>query len=398
MSRASSPRAGQEQGRRCGTLCAVTEPTPRPDDLTADSWQVGPHNRWAFQHIDEILATVAVPRGDGPVLELTPGEPLDPPGLDAELEASRADGLLVLRGREIRLERYLNGLGRDTRHLLMSVSKSLTSAVFGQYVARGDVDVDEPVARYVAALEGSAYGDATVQQTLDMTVAVAYDEAYDDPRSAVQRHDRSAGWRATRAGDPTGVREFLTTLRKDGDHGRAFRYCSANTDVLAWILEEVSGRPFSELLSTELWAPLGAETDAFATVDAEGFVFANAGICTTLRDLARFGRMLLDGGTGADGSQLVPRAWIDDVRRGGVPGTDVSALPASLPHGSYRNQFWLTGDEHGCFFGVGIHGQLVWMNPAADTVVAKLSALPDADDEGAFTIDADLLHRLSLAG
>src|SRR5207249_1996464 len=117
----------------------------------------------------------------------------------------------------------------------------------------------ETVARYVAALEGSAYGDATVQQTLDMTVAVAYDEVYDDPQSAVQRHDRSGGWRASRPGDPAGVREFLTTLRKDGDHGRAFRYCSANTDVLAWILEEVSGRPFSELLPSELWAALGAE-------------------------------------------------------------------------------------------------------------------------------------------
>jgi len=393
--RAAVPR-GQHGGRTgCGSLSDVTEPTARPDDLTADSWQEWPHNRWAFQHIDEILSTAVVPRGDGPLVELSDGEPLDPPGLDAELRASCTDGLLVLRGREILLERYLNGMGQETRHLLMSVSKSVTSAVFGRFVARGEIDVREPVARYVAALEGSAYGDATVQQTLDMTVAVAYDEAYHDPQSAVQRHDRSGGWRATRPGDPTGVREFLTTLGKDGEHGSAFRYCSANTDVLAWVLEEVSGRPFSELLSSELWAALGAEADAFATVDAEGFVFANAGICTTLRDLARFGRMLLDGGVGADGSQLVPRAWIDDIRGGGVPGTDLSEMPASLPQGSYRNQFWVTGDEHGCFFGVGIYGQLVWMNPATDTVVAKFSSLPEADDDAAFATHVELLHRLS---
>jgi CubicO group peptidase (beta-lactamase class C family) len=374
----------------------VTDETRRPDDLTADSWQGWPHNRWAYQHIDEILSTAVIPRCDGPLLELTDGEPLDLPGLDAELRECCTDGLLVLRGHEIRLERYLNGMTPETRHLLMSVSKSVTAAVFGRYVSRGEVDVHEPVARYVAALEGSAYGDATVQQTLDMTVAVAYDEAYDDPQSAVQRHDRSGGWRASRSGDPTGVREFLTTLRKDGEHGRAFRYCSANTDVLAWILEEVSGRPFSELLSSELWAALGAGADAFATVDAQGFVFANAGICATLRDLARFGRMLLDDGAGADGHQLVPRAWIDDVRGGGVPGTDVSAMSESLPHGSYRNQFWVTGDEHGCFFGVGIYGQFVWMNPASDTVVAKFSSLPDADDDDAFTDHVALLHRLSL--
>jgi DNA-binding transcriptional regulator PaaX len=263
----------------------VTGQTTRPEGLTADSWQEWPHNRWAFQHIEEVLRTATVPRGGGPLLALTDGERLDPPGLDAELRACCTDGLILLRGDEIRLERYLNGMSSETRHLLMSVSKSITSAVFGRYVSRGEVDVRETVSRYIAALEGSAYGDATVQQTLDMTVAVAYDEEYDDPQSAVQRHDRSGRWRASRPGDPAGVREFLTTLRKDGDHGRAFRYCSANTDVLAWILEEASGRPFSELLSSELWAALGAQADAFATVDGEGFVFANAGVCATLRDL-----------------------------------------------------------------------------------------------------------------
>src|SRR4029079_7835605 len=104
--------------------------------LTADSWQESPHNRWAYHHIDEVLRTRPIPRGDGPVLELTHGAPLDIPGPgDGELEASRTDGLLVLHGRAIRFERYLNGMRPDSRHLLQSVSKSMTSAVLGQYVA-----------------------------------------------------------------------------------------------------------------------------------------------------------------------------------------------------------------------------------------------------------------------
>ena len=382
--------------RRRDTLPAVTEQSTRPDDLTADSWQESPHNRWAFQHIDEVLRVATVPRGAGPLLTFTDGDLLDPPGLDAQLRAACTDGLVMVRGSEIRLERYLNGMSSETRHLLMSVSKSITSAVFSRFVERGEVDVRETVARYVPALQASAYGDATVQQTLDMTVAVDYDEEYHDPQSAVQRHDRAGGWRTSRPGDPTGVREFLITLRKDGDHGRVFRYCSANTDVLAWILENVSGRPFSELLSDELWAALGAESDAFVTVDAEKFAYANGGFCVTLRDLARFGRMLLNDGVGADGSQLVPRAWIEDIRRGGEPGTDFTDVPSAHSPGTYRNQFWVTGDEHGCFFGTGIHGQFVWMNPATDTVVAKLGSLPLADDDDAFTAAVELLHGLSL--
>jgi 6-aminohexanoate-oligomer exohydrolase len=367
----------------------------RPADLTADSWQEWPHNRWAYHHIDEVLRTADVPRGSGPQLALVRDDSLDPAGLTEELESLCTDGLLVLQGREIRLERYLNGMDPSSRHLLQSVTKSMTSAVVGGYVSRGEIDVSALVPRYVPALSSSAYGDATVQQVLDMTVAVAYDEAYADPESELQRHDRSSGWRAPLPGDPAGIREFLTTLRKDGEHGAAFQYCSANTDVLAWILEEVSGRPLSELLSTHLWAPMGAEFDALATIDSEGFVLASGGLCVTLRDLARFGRMMLDGGS-VDGRPVVPAAWVDDVRRGGPRDAAVAgSMPSWHGDGTYRNQFWVTGDEHGCFFGIGIYGQTVWMNPHTDAVVAKLSSLPDADDEATFTAHLALIHRLS---
>jgi CubicO group peptidase (beta-lactamase class C family) len=372
----------------------VTTPDSRPDSITADSWQEWPHNRWAYHHIDEVLETRVVSRGDGPVLELTYGEPLDVPGLGERLESSHTDALLVLRGREIVLERYLNGMAPDSKHLLQSVSKSMTSAVFGRYVAAGEIVVAAPVSEYVAALRGSAYGDATVQQCLDMTVAVAYDEAYADPQSELQTHDRVSGWRPSRSGDPSGTREFLTTLRKDGEHGATFQYCSANTDVLAWVLEEVTGHPLYELLSTDLWAPMGAEFDALATVDAEDFVLASGGVCVTLRDLARFGRLVLDGGT-VDGREVVPRSWIEDVRRGGSPATDLAAMPPWHAGGSYRDQVWLTGDEHGCLFGAGIYGQCVWMNPATDTVVARLSSFEEADDDEVFTDHVALIHHLS---
>jgi CubicO group peptidase (beta-lactamase class C family) len=366
----------------------------RPDSITADSWQEWPHNRWAYHHIDEVLETRTVGRGTGPLLELPYGEPLDTPGLDERLVASHTDALLVLHGREIRLERYLNGMTPESRHLLQSVSKSMTSAVFGRYVASGEIDVTAPVSQYVTALSGSAYDDATVQQTLDMTVAVAYDEAYADPQSELQTHDRASGWRAPHPGDPSGIKEFLTTLRKDGEHGSAFQYCSANTDVLAWILEGVTGRPLHGVLSTDLWAPMGAEFDALATVDSEDFVLASGGVCVTLRDLARFGRLVLDHGT-VDGREVVPRAWIDDVRGGGSPATGLDAMPPWHAGGSYRDQFWVTGDEHGCFFGAGIYGQCVWMNPQTDTVVAKLSTFEEADDDQVFADHVELVHSLS---
>jgi hypothetical protein len=301
------------------------------------------------------------------------------PDLDEFLDHTCTDGLLVLRGREVAVERYLNGLTRSTRHLFMSVSKSLCSSVLGQQVAAGSVELEALVVRYVPELTDSAYGDATVQQVLDMTVGVQFDEAYDDPASEVQTQDRVAGWRTSRPADPTDSYEFLATLRKSGEHGVSFAYCSANTDVLAWILERVTGHGYAELLAASLWSQIGAEHDAYVTVDSSGFPMANAGVCGTLRDLARFGRVVLDGGTGPYDNSVIPADWIADIRRGGDRAAAEEGMQGVHPNGSYRNQFWITGDGDGSFYAAGIHGQYVWMNPAADVVVAKLSSLPDAD-------------------
>ena len=368
----------------------------RPEDMTADSWQEWPHNRWAYQHIDEVLTTATVSRGSGPVWALSGGDSLELPELERELEGLSTDGLLVIRGREIVVERYLNGMTPSTRHLLQSVTKSMCGVVVGRLVEAGTIDVSAPLSVYVPALRGSAYADATVQQALDMTVAVEYDETYQDPESEVSRHDRSSGWKAPREGESGTISDFLTTLRKNGEHGRVWQYCSANPDVLAWVLEEVSGLRFPELWSRELWAPMGAEFDSFMTVDSDGFSLASGGGCVTLRDLARFGRLFLEDGVGADGSQVIPRSWIADVMNGRDSHADFTTMPASMgSNAAYRDQVWRTGDDDGCFFGVGIYGQYVWINPATDTVVAKLSSAPEADDEAAFDAHRGLLERLS---
>lgn len=366
----------------------------RPDGVTLDNWQQGPANRWAFQHVDEMVPTATVSRGSGPVLELPAGDPVSIPELDAFLSRTCTDGFLVLRGREVVVERYLNDQTPASRHLVMSVSKSLCSSVFGQLVAEGSVDPEALVPQYLPELAGSAYGDATVQQVLDMTVGVVFDETYDDPASEVQTQDRVAGWRTARPGDPVDSYAFLATLRKQGEHGKTFAYCSANTDVLAWILERVTGQGYASLLSQRLWSRLGAECDAYITVDRSGFPMANGGACITLRDLARFGRLVLDGGLGPDGTAVVPSEWIADTRRGGDLAAAADSMRGVHDNGSYRNQFWITGDERGSFYGIGIHGQYVWLDPTSDVVVAKLSSLPEADDNDQWAEHVTFLSAL----
>ncbi|KAF2498746.1 hypothetical protein BU16DRAFT_558797 [Lophium mytilinum] len=66
-----------------------------------------------------------------------------------------------------------------------------------------------------------------------------------------------------------------------------FDYSSANADLMGWVIERVSGKRLLEALSECLWQPIGAESDAAVIVDRSGNARAAAGICATVRDIAR---------------------------------------------------------------------------------------------------------------
>ncbi len=227
-----------------------------------------------------------------------------------------------------------------------------------------------------------------------MRVAVEYDETYHDPAAHVAQQDRVAGWRPRLPDDPADTYEFLTTLRASGPHGGALQYCSATTDALAWVSEVVTGQRYHEVLSSHLWSKLPTQDDAGITVDPGGFAFANGGFACTTRDLARFGQLLLDGGC-VDGQQVVPEAFAADVLAGGdTAAATGSHFQAVHEGGSYRSQWWATGDDHGVVYGAGIHGQYLWVDPRAEVVVAKFGAHPEAVSAEALRQNAALMRWL----
>jgi CubicO group peptidase (beta-lactamase class C family) len=300
------------------------------------------------------------------------------PTLHTRLAESYTDAFLVVSDGKVLEEWYADGFERHDRHLLMSVSKSICGLVVGTLVDEGAIDVTERVDRYVPELAGSGYADATVQQVLDMTVDVDYDEDYTNPKSHVQSQDRVAGWRPRLPEDPADTYEFLVNLRaRTRDHGRRFLYCSAGTDVLAWIVEKVTGLRYAEAVSRRLWSRLGCQDEASITVDTGGFAFANGGISCTARDLALVGKLMLDGGAvGAE--RVVSQEWVRSSSTGGDPAAAAgTAYQQVHPSGAYSNQWWVTNNERGNFYAVGIHGQFIWLDPRTNTVIVKFSSCPE---------------------
>ena len=286
------------------------------------------------------------------------------------LDSTSTDGFLILMGDQIVHESYRGDYGPNSRHIAMSISKSFCGALASIVLDAGTLAEHTLVCTVVPELSGGLFEGATVRHLLDMTAAPRYGMNYLDPKSEVNGGDRAAGWRPRISGDIPGTRDYLSSLRGHGRHGARFQYCSATTEALAWVLERASGVPYPELMSRSLWSRIGAEDDALITVDEFGDPYACAGMVMRLRDLARFGRLMLNEGA-FEGSQIVPSAWIDQIRAGGACSTDE---PVGSTRGTYKNQWWVAGDTNGSFYGAGIFGQYLWLDPATDVVIAKFSS------------------------
>ncbi len=183
----------------------------------------------------------------------------------------------------------------DDVHLLQSVSKSITGALTGILVAQGALDPGDRVIRHIPELAGTSFEGATVRHLLDMRAGTRFDETYANPASDLRASEAQFGWAPGPRPAPTAL-TYLSRLPNHREHGDRFEYRSILTDVLGLAIERAADRPFAEVLGQELWGPLGAGTDAYVTLDADGFPVADGGICVTLRDLARFGRMELSHG------------------------------------------------------------------------------------------------------
>jgi CubicO group peptidase (beta-lactamase class C family) len=356
-----------------------------------------PKLRWALSNIRRLVPTSNVSRGAG-LVSLLPRairDDLDsvrftPIGADAHmtwaesLDANYTDGILILHQGQIVYERYFGALDASRPHLACSVTKSFFGLIAASLVAEGRLNEEAPVSQYVPELAASGIGNATLRQVLDMTTSIVYSEDYADPKAGVWQYSRAGGIRPRPAGSsaPASFYEFLVTLQQDDHaHGETFAYKTVNTDVLGWVLRRVTGLGLADLLTQQIWSQLGAEQDGYLMVDSTGTEFAGAGFNCCLRDLARFGEMLRNGGFW-NGRQMVPKAAIDSIRAGADPAKLVPAGYDTLPGASYRDMWLVTHNVHGAYLARGIHGQGVYIDPTAEMVIARFASHHVAGNRG----------------
>jgi len=375
---------------------APLETEAAPNQVNLGNWRNSPFSRWAFRNIRDILPvaeiapsaeTAAAPlpvrsmsfarfclRGEGGVAL----------GLDDVLRATATDGIVILHKGRVVFEAYDHGLTPRAPHIIMSATKSIVGLVTGILQASGDLDVDAPVSRYLPEMEATAYAGATIRQLLDMRTGIDFD-AEQQRAYAV-----ATNWDPLRDGETTqGLYAFFQSLKSSHKpHGGPFKYVSANTDLLGWAIERATGESFAALVSGLLWKPMGAEDAAYMTLDREGLPRCTGGLCTTVRDLARVGHLMLMGGR-CDGRQVVPVSWLDDIARNGDRSAWQQGEFAAGFGGrdmSYRSGWYVINDDPKTLFAMGIHGQNLFVDQANRLVIAKLSSQHSPIDPGAVAV------------
>jgi CubicO group peptidase (beta-lactamase class C family) len=367
------------------------------DAVLLSNWRESPFNRWSFQNVGELVPSAPIAAsggGEAPAQALGGllGEKVtlagEPETVAAFLERSDTDALTVMKGGRLVGDWFAPHMEFGARHIIFSISKSVTAILAGILEGEGVFDPEAPVISYIPEAKGPAYGDARCRHVLDMTVSLDFEEAYLDPESAFARYRRATLWNP--GGGTESLREFILTLQRLAEpHGQTFRYRSPNSDLLGMLLEQASGKRVSELLAEKLWLPLGAASEASITVDMEGTARTAGGISVTPRDLARVGEMMRQGGM-ANGRRVVPEAWVrDTVATGGSSEAWQRGTMAFLfLKGKYRNKWYQTGADSGAFCGIGIHGQWLYVNAKAEVVIAKMSSQPEPVDD---RLDVDIV-------
>lgn len=351
-----------------------------------------PATRWSYSNWRALVPAVSIRRGaavavlpraeraDLDALTFVPLGATAPMTWAQSLGANYTDGIVVLHRGRIVFERYFGALNPEGQHLAFSVTKSFVGTLAETLIAEGRLDPARTMASYVPELTASGFGDATVRQVMDMRTGLAFDENYGGTAVSDVARMIVAGGGAPpppKYDGPLTAYGHVVSIGKSGSHGGDFVYRTPNTQALAWVLERIAGQPIAAQIEARYWSRLGMEQDASLQVDRVGTAAAGSGFNASLRDMARFGEVIRLGGKWK-GQQVVPAAAIAAIMAGGSPAAFAAAKYPGLEGGNYASQWWHRAT--GQVMAVGVHGQGIYIDPAAEMVIARFASHPVASN------------------
>jgi CubicO group peptidase (beta-lactamase class C family) len=355
--------------------------------LPADDiwWTVnGESMRWNNLNLAKFVPAVTVHRG-GPVRELQSRKMPEIAAFEVETptgkqpfreflespQSTTMSVLLVHRGKIV-FEHYPRQQPHD-KPLFWSVTKAFVSTVLAILEDRGEVDVSKPVDHYIPRLKDSPYGGVKIRDVLDMASGIDCGDEYEDKSSCYYRYSASIGegFRGPEAAD--NPYDYIASLPADtrwSEPGTGYSYSGVDTFVLGWLVEEITGMPFQDALSREVWMHIGAESDALIWAGRYGIPLTSGGLMTRVRDMARFGLLFTPSADAVADRKIISARYLDIILHGARPALRKNSAYGDISaEGVLGNVYqWDSVWENGDFMKGGWAGQGLMINPGRDLV------------------------------
>jgi CubicO group peptidase (beta-lactamase class C family) len=291
--------------------------------------------------------------------------------IDGYLDRNPVTGLLVAQGDTILVERYQYDRTDRMRLTSFSMAKTIVALLVGLAVQDGLItSLDDPAERYAPTLAGREYGRTPLRALLTMSSGVKFHEDYVGIDDAARLSQATFGRQS--AGGAAAVTAFNERIAPAGTR---WYYASAETFVLALVAREVFRRSLAAVLQERIWQPMGAEADATWLTDKSDLEIGYMGFNAVLRDYARLGMMLANGGR-VGGRPLVDGAWIDAMSTAAF-----SPSQTGKPFG-YGYQTWILQGRTPAFALFGVRGQYIFIEPRRQLVMVNTAARSSATDPG----------------
>ena len=349
-----------------------------PDD---DIWWTvtGEQMAWMHKNVHQLFPTVNVYRA-GPVsiLDVEPNSEIANFRISTisgsmsfsdflESKHSTAMGMVILHQGKIVYEHYPRMLHYE-KPIYWSVTKVMPATLIRIYEEQGQIDVDQAIKFYLPELTYSDIADISVRNILDMATGLDCQDEYEDRQSCYYQYSMAIGdgYREDNAAD--NPYDFLKTLKvsRHAGPGEQFSYSGMNTFVLAWLVEKITGEPFQDAFTREIWQHIGAEADASFLAYRYGIPLTHGGFLSNMRDLARFGLLFTPSESVVSSKNIISDNHINFLLN--------SANPNLIrDNGSHNIYQWDYIDSEGFMFKGGWGGQGLIVNPKLDLVAVYTS-------------------------
>ena len=354
---------------------------------TLANWRLPPFNREAFSKVREIIPTASINWTKGPdkkVSEFKNKELTvkirenEETLLDEFLSQTTVDAFHISHKGKTIYTWHSDYCSSTTPHIIFSVSKSLTALLIGCVIDEGLLSEETLVSQIIPETKGSAFEDASVRNLLDMSVSSNFIEDYEATSGIFLDYRQSTGWNPQDIDDTSHLKSFLLSLKKNTHkHGEKFEYHSTNTDMLGIIIEKCTSKKYAQYFFEKLMRPLGAQDDAYVTLDRMGTSRSAGGVCISASDIMGICEMVRCYGKNSQGEQVFPENWIKDILNSDSNKKfSLDGHYDIFPEGLYRSKWYRPYTSRNVLFGLGIHGQWIWIDFDKELSFVCLSSEP----------------------